>query len=280
MKQPLKQECFHSWRPLMFFPLIFFFSLVLHLARLSVTTVRIRWDLDPTEVEQAVQFLQDGPSITPLPEGLVCLPAQSRAWTRFQETDSYSRRAGQGRRRPWYLLISALLWRRNGMSTVRATKWPPAGQWCKCLCPNNHKRTSWGWSNGPTSFSGPRSLLSTMEPDWYLPQNARIGRSATGALCFSQMKPWAHVTDVKAPGECCCNIILNDKFGGGSREAHRPLQTWQRHPDCHYRLGWNTWIHCQTYTGALGPGFLLVHDINWPVMRVCRQFLHTLTCLT
>lgn len=59
----------------------------------------MRWDLDPTEVEQAVQFLQDGPSITPLPEGLVCLPAQSRAWRRFQETDSYSRRAGQGRRR-------------------------------------------------------------------------------------------------------------------------------------------------------------------------------------
>lgn len=55
--------------------------------------------MDPTEVEQAVQFLQDGPSITPLPEGLVCLPAQSRAGGDFRRqtvTLGGLDRAGEG----------------------------------------------------------------------------------------------------------------------------------------------------------------------------------------
>jgi len=40
------------------------FSLVLHLARVSVTTGSMRRYLDPTEVAQAVQLLQDGTSIS------------------------------------------------------------------------------------------------------------------------------------------------------------------------------------------------------------------------
>ncbi len=47
----------------------------------------------------------------------------SRAWRRFQETGSYSRRAGQGHRRSlthqqdWYLFLSGM---RNRMSTAKA----------------------------------------------------------------------------------------------------------------------------------------------------------------
>ena len=78
MRRPPKQEWFYRWRPLTFFSLLIFsdcFSLVLHLARVSVTTGSMRRYLDPTEVAQAVQLLQDGTSI---PEGLLCLPAQSQ----------------------------------------------------------------------------------------------------------------------------------------------------------------------------------------------------------
>ncbi len=82
MRRPPKQEWFYRWRPLTFFPLLIFsdcFSLVLHLASVSVTTGSMMRYLDPTEVAQAVQFLQDGPSIyVPLPEDLLCLPAQSK----------------------------------------------------------------------------------------------------------------------------------------------------------------------------------------------------------
>ncbi len=75
-------------------------SLVLHLARVTVTTGSMRQYLDPTEVAQAVQLLQDGTSIRAIARRFAVSPSTvSRAWRRFQETGSYSRRDGQGRRR-------------------------------------------------------------------------------------------------------------------------------------------------------------------------------------
>ncbi len=53
--------------------------------------------------------------------------------------------------------------------------------------------------------------------------------------------------------------------------THRPLAR-QWHPNCHYVSGWNPLS--DPYAGAVGPGFLLVHDDARPhVARVCRQFL-------
>lgn len=80
-----------------------------------------------------------------------------------------------------------------------------------------------------------------------------------------------------------CNIIQHDRFGGGSVMVWGGISLEGR-TDL-YRLdnGTLTAIRyrdeilgpiVRTYAGAVGPGFLLVHDNARPhVARVCRQFL-------
>ena len=76
------------------------FPLVLSLARVIITTGSMRRFLNPTEVAQIVQLLQDGTSTRAVARRFDVSPSTiSRTWRRFQETGSYSRRAGQGRRR-------------------------------------------------------------------------------------------------------------------------------------------------------------------------------------
>ncbi len=81
-----------------FFFLIIFsdcFSLVLHLARVSVTTGSMRRYLNPTEIAQAVLLLQDGTSIRAIAITFALSPSTvSRAFWRFQETSSYSTISG------------------------------------------------------------------------------------------------------------------------------------------------------------------------------------------
>ncbi len=92
------------------------FSLVLHLARLSVTTGSMRRYLDPTEVAQAVQLLQNGTSIHAIARRFAVSPSTvTRAWRRFQKTDIYFIEPYHQQDRQYRLLCV----RRDRMSTAR-----------------------------------------------------------------------------------------------------------------------------------------------------------------
>ncbi|CDQ65520.1 unnamed protein product [Oncorhynchus mykiss] len=105
---------------------------------------------------------------------------------------------------------------------------------------------------------------NTVQDVWHLPENTKIGKFATGALCSSQMKADVSICDRvwRRRGErsAACNILQHDRFGGSLTairyrdEIFRPL--------------------VRPYAEAVGPGFLLMQDNARPhVAGVCQQFL-------
>ncbi|KAI3376020.1 hypothetical protein L3Q82_016549, partial [Scortum barcoo] len=60
----------------------------------------MRQSLQPTQVAQVVQLIQDGTSMRAVARRFaVSVSVVSRAWRRYQETGQYIRRRGGGRRR-------------------------------------------------------------------------------------------------------------------------------------------------------------------------------------
>ena len=115
-RQPLKRERFFMWWPQIVALSCSFltdFSLVLCSARVTAGTTR-RY-LQPNQVAQAVQLLQDGTLTHAVTRRFAMSPSTvSGAWRRNQETSRYNRRAGAG------LLL--LCMRRKLTSTARFYK--------------------------------------------------------------------------------------------------------------------------------------------------------------